>query len=100
MRRAAALFAAAKPPTRSRLQKPAISLDQFIQRQRAIGLWREIVRATQKVSNPTTRKELRDYARQEFERNRHVSDLAHIRYLISTGKTEFNAMRRYVDEQA
>jgi len=40
------------------------------------------------------------FARTEFERNREVHDIAHIRYLISTGKTQFDGMRRYIEEQA
>jgi hypothetical protein len=61
---------------------------------------------------------MRDYARAEFERNRGVQDVvslsfqymhsfvsklisqAHVRYLLSAGKTEFDTMRRYIDELA
>lgn len=32
---------------------------------------------------PSTRQELLDFARAEFEQHRHVNDLGHIRYLIS-----------------
>ena len=38
--------------------------------------------------------------RNEFERNKAVQDIAQIRYLLSTGKTEFDTMRRYIDELA
>ncbi|KAL4910940.1 hypothetical protein BDW74DRAFT_142111 [Aspergillus multicolor] len=91
------LFAEVRP---SKLRKPTISLDHFIQRQRVIALWREIVRALNKIPSSPTRSELRDYARAEFERHRNVTDLQHIRYLVSTGKSEFDMMRRYIDEQA
>ncbi|KAF3402270.1 hypothetical protein DPV78_004300 [Talaromyces pinophilus] len=116
----------------SRLRKPALSLDQFIQRQRVLSFWREIMRAVYSTSLPklssldevrwavkippsATRTELRDYARNEFNRNRGVEDvvrisslslrgedwgMAHIRYLLSAGKTEFDTMRRYIDELA
>ncbi|QVM10152.1 hypothetical protein D8B26_004814 [Coccidioides posadasii str. Silveira] len=98
MRGASFLSAAVARP--SRLRKPAVSLEHFIQRQRALKLWRDIVRGINKIPPSTTRDELRVFARQEFERNKNVRDLAHIRYLISTGKTEFDAMRRYIDEQS
>ncbi|KAL4797559.1 hypothetical protein BDV19DRAFT_386986 [Aspergillus venezuelensis] len=52
------------------------------------------------IPNSPTRSELRDYARTEFERHRNVTDLQHIRYLLSTGKSEFDMMKRYIDEQA
>ena len=43
---------------------------------------------------------MRTFARGEFERNKFVYDLGHIRYLISTGKTQFDSMRRYVEQGA
>ncbi|OAT06133.1 hypothetical protein BDBG_02413 [Blastomyces gilchristii SLH14081] len=63
-------------------------------------LWREIVRATNRIPKSSARDEMRSFARHEFERSKDVTDLTHIRYLISTGKTEFDAMRRYIDELA
>ncbi|KAL4878420.1 hypothetical protein BJY04DRAFT_195988 [Aspergillus karnatakaensis] len=99
MRTSWKLFAAVPRPS-SKLRKPTISLDHFIQRQRVIALWRDIVRALNKVPNSPTKSELRDYARSEFERHRTVTDLQHIRYLISTGQSEFDMMKRYINEQA
>lgn len=75
------------------------SLEHFIQRQRVLSLWRTILRSVYKI--PADRRhETVNYARHEFERNKAVSDLGQIRYLISTGKTEFDGMRRYIDELA
>ena len=48
----------------------------------------------------TTREEMRTFARGEFERNKFVYDLGHIRYLISTGKTQFDSMKRYIEQNA
>ena len=84
----------------SRLGKPFLGLNHFLQRQRVIALWREIIRAINKIPESSTRDEMRDFAREEFERNRHVTDLTQIRYLISTGKAQFGSMRRYIDELA
>ena len=42
---------------------------------------------------------MREFARAEFERNREVNDIGHIRYLISTGRTQFDGMKRYIYEQ-
>jgi hypothetical protein len=83
-----------------RFRKPPLDLDHFLQRQRVLSLWREIVKATNKIPPSNTRTEMRAYARHAFERNRNVTDLTQIRYLISTGKTEFEGMQRYVDELA
>lgn len=84
----------------SRFTKLPLSLDHFLQRHRVLSLWREIVRATNKIPPSSIRKEMRQYARQGFERNRNVTDLTQIRYLISTGRTEFEGMQRYIDELA
>ncbi|KAJ5473456.1 hypothetical protein N7475_003022 [Penicillium sp. IBT 31633x] len=59
----------------SKLKKPSISLDHFIQRQRVLSFWREIVRSLIRIPPSPTRSELHKYARDEFERHRNVSDL-------------------------
>lgn len=91
---------AANRPSRTHKSKATLSLEHFLVRQRVLSLWREVARALYKIPPSSTRTELRAYARGEFERNRNVQDVAQIRYLISTGKTEFETMERYVNEQA
>ena len=84
---------------RARTKAAPPSLEHFIQRQRVLSLWRTILRGVYKI--PADRRgETVSYARHEFERNKDVRDINQIRYLISTGKTEFDAMRRYIDELA
>ncbi|KAL2006959.1 hypothetical protein VTN00DRAFT_8397 [Thermoascus crustaceus] len=92
MRQSIKLLAAVSRGQPSKLKKPALGLDEFIQRQRVLGLWRDIVRALNKIPKSATRDELRNHARHEFERNRNVTD--------TTGKTEFDTIKRYIDEQA
>ena len=74
------------------------SFDHFIQRQKALALWRAIVRAANKIKDPRQQVEIKDFARSELERNRRVDDLTHIRYLLSTGREQFESMRRYIEE--
>ncbi|KAI1849158.1 hypothetical protein JX265_012791 [Neoarthrinium moseri] len=74
----------------------ALSLDHFLQRSRVLSLYRTILRGTRRIGDPTTRSETRSFARAEFERHRAVTDIGHIRYLLSTGKTEWEAMERYM----
>ena len=88
----------ARPPLR-RAGKPTLGLENFLQRQRVISLWRSVVRALHKIPK-AHRDEPMQYARNEFERHKKVTDLTQIRYLISTGKTEFDSMQRYIDELA
>jgi len=40
---------------------------------------------------------MREMARYEFKRNKDVTDITQIRYLISTGKTQWEGMERYID---
>lgn len=93
------------PTYRSKLNKqgaktpPPLSLEHFLQRQRALGLYRTILRSLFRIPKDG-RAEPIAWARGEFERNRNVKDVTQIRYLISTGKTEFEGMSRYVDELA
>ncbi|KAL2060551.1 hypothetical protein VTL71DRAFT_9192 [Oculimacula yallundae] len=77
----------------SRLQS-TISLDHFLQRSKAISLWRSIVRGCKKISDPGTKAETLRFAREEFVRNKEVKDITQIRYLISTGKTQWEGMER------
>ena len=65
----------------------------------------------------STRIEMLNYAKTEFERNKKITDSVsassfdlfltkkltlknHIKYLLSAGKAEFDTMRRYIDELA
>nr|POF15479.1 lyr motif-containing protein 2 [Quercus suber] len=74
-----------------------LSLEHFLVRSKVISLWRNIARTIYQIPpSSAQRAELRTFARTEFERNRHVEDLAHIRYLVSKGKTEFDSMKPYV----
>jgi len=74
-----------------------VSLDHFLQRTRVLALWREILRTTRRIPDPATRAEMRQLAREEFERYRGVGDITQIRYLLSTGRTQWMAAERYID---
>ncbi|RMZ80722.1 hypothetical protein DV738_g2598, partial [Chaetothyriales sp. CBS 135597] len=86
--KAAPRVKAPRPTSRA----PRLSLEHFIQRQRVLSLWRTIVRSIYKTPKDR-RPELLAYAKGEFARHKHVTDLSQIRYLISTGKTEFDQPR-------
>ena len=81
-----------KNPTRSFRHKPPLSLDHFLIRQRVLALYRDILRACYKIP-PPAREEMKLYAREEFEQRKDVEDLRKIRYLLSTGKAEFDKLR-------
>ncbi|KAF2033885.1 hypothetical protein EK21DRAFT_57618 [Setomelanomma holmii] len=58
---------------------------QFIQRQHALALWREIVRSTANIPDEGARKDMLQFARSEFEQHRNVTELY--------GKTQFQTMK-------
>lgn len=79
-----------------------------------LSFYRTIIRSTRRIHDPKTRDETRLFARQEFERHSNVQDIVspvaivtlqnksdlrqqHIRYLLSTGKTQWDSMERYID---
>ncbi|KAI1173588.1 complex 1 LYR protein [Nemania sp. FL0916] len=83
-------------PPKSRL-RPTLSLEHFLQRAQVLALYRTILRDTRHIGDAAARSETRAFARAEFERHRGVTDLNHIRYLLSTGRTEWQSMGRYID---
>ncbi|KIW80072.1 hypothetical protein Z517_06687 [Fonsecaea pedrosoi CBS 271.37] len=83
----------------SRLRKsPPLSLDHFIQRQRVLSLYRDILRSLYRHMSHPQRGESIAYAKGEFTRNKDVREIERIRYLISTGKAEWDGVRRGVEE--
>uniref|UniRef100_A0AAQ4QQQ6 LYR motif-containing protein 2 n=1 Tax=Gasterosteus aculeatus aculeatus TaxID=481459 RepID=A0AAQ4QQQ6_GASAC len=58
----------------SRLPYAALSLKQFLQRQRVLGIYRNMMRTIRKVPDEADRKYLSDWARQEFKRNKNAQD--------------------------
>lgn len=102
MRASLSLLATIKSfkPSRLPTNKPRPpSLETFIQRGRVLGLYRDILRNLFRIPKGK-RDEPISYAKNEFARNKHVSDITQIRYLVSTGKAEFETMSRYIDELA
>ena len=85
-------YATRSPTHRSLLSnKPPLSLDHFLLRQRVLALYRTIIRACNRIPSPI-REEMQEYTRAEFERQKDVEDLRKIRYLLSTGKAEFDRL--------
>lgn len=81
-------------------RKPSLSLEHFLLRSRVISLYRTIVRAIYQIPDKGARRDPVAHAKGEFSRNKDVTDTEQIRYLVSTGKAEWDGMRRYVDEMA
>lgn len=48
---------------------------KFLQRGRALALWRQIIRSTRRIADENTKRETRALAKVEFERNKSVTDI-------------------------
>ncbi|XP_034435544.1 LYR motif-containing protein 2 [Hippoglossus hippoglossus] len=67
----------------SRLPLAALSLKQFLQRQKVLGIYRNMLRTIKQVPDEADRKYLRDWARDEFKRNRNATEQDAIRMMIT-----------------
>lgn len=79
--------------TRLTPSTPILTLEHFLLRQRALSLYRDIIRSCRRLPDGQARAEMQSYAREEFERQKEVTDLRRIRYLLSTGRAEWKRLR-------
>ncbi|XP_036076005.1 LYR motif-containing protein 2 isoform X3 [Rousettus aegyptiacus] len=68
----------------SRLPPATLTLKQFLRRQQVLLLYRRILQAIRQVPNDSDRKYLKDWAREEFKRNKSATE--EVVHLISTLK--------------
>ncbi|XP_032714016.1 LYR motif-containing protein 2 isoform X1 [Lontra canadensis] len=58
----------------SRLPPATLTLKQFMRRQQVLLLYRRILQAIREVPNDSDRKYLKDWAREEFKRNKSATE--------------------------
>ncbi|XP_056337611.1 LYR motif-containing protein 2 [Danio aesculapii] len=78
----------------SRLPPAALSLKQFLQRQKVLCLYRDLQRTIRRVPHESDRIYLRDWARDEFRRNKSHTDQDAIRMMISQAHNHLEELRR------
>ncbi|XP_017553212.1 LYR motif-containing protein 2 [Pygocentrus nattereri] len=78
----------------SRLPTTALNLKQFLQRQRVLGLYRSMLRTIRLVPDEADRKYLRDWAREEFKRNKEATNQDAIRMMITQASNHLEELRR------
>ncbi|CAL8394389.1 LYR motif-containing protein 2 [Gadus morhua] len=66
----------------SRLPAVTLTLKQFLQRQRVLGLYRSLLRTIREVPDPADRSYLRSWARDEFQRNKTATNPDAIRMMV------------------
>ncbi|KAJ7919131.1 hypothetical protein B0H13DRAFT_2187116 [Mycena leptocephala] len=65
-----------------------LTLRHFILQQQVLNLYRYAIRSSRAIHDPLTRKETIMWIRGEFERNRHLTDLALIEDKLKMGRRE------------
>ncbi|KAJ7462690.1 hypothetical protein B0H11DRAFT_91016 [Mycena galericulata] len=65
-----------------------LTLRHFILKQQVLNLYRYAIRSSRAIHDPLARQETIVWIRSEFERNRHLTDLALIEDKLKTGRRE------------
>ncbi|EPQ31393.1 uncharacterized protein PFL1_00728 [Pseudozyma flocculosa PF-1] len=62
-----------------------LTLEHFVLRSKALGLYRDFLRATRDIPNPEARWETIQFFRSDFDRYKHEDNLDRIRDLLTQG---------------
>ncbi|XP_057876723.1 LYR motif-containing protein 2 isoform X1 [Melospiza georgiana] len=74
----------------------SLSLWQFLRRQQVLQLYRKILRAIREVPAEQDRRYLRDWAREEFKRNKDATEEDAIRMMITQGNMQLQELQRTI----
>ncbi|KAM7060716.1 LYR motif-containing protein 2 [Molothrus aeneus] len=77
-----------------RLPPAALTLKQFLRRQQVLQLYRKILRAIREVPAEQDRRYLKDWAREEFKRNKDATEEDAIRMMITQGNMQLQELQR------
>ncbi|XP_067009389.1 LYR motif-containing protein 2 [Anabrus simplex] len=77
--------------------KVPLNLKQFMLRQRVLKLYREILRSIYKVPDESSKKELLQWARCDFEKHRHHTDEYTIKTLIFNGERSLKELQQTLE---
>ncbi|CAF3074249.1 unnamed protein product [Rotaria socialis] len=70
-----------------------LSLKHFIVRSQVVALYRDIMRTLLKIDDRDYQKEMREWARTEFNRYRKLTDLGEIRTQVALGRRHLNELK-------
>ncbi|XP_026885357.1 LYR motif-containing protein 2 isoform X1 [Electrophorus electricus] len=78
----------------SKLPPAVLSFKQFLQRQKVLSLYRNMLRTIRQVPDDADRKYLRDWAREEFKRNKDATNQDDIRMMITQAQNHLGELRK------
>lgn len=73
-----------------------MDLKAFMLRAEVLKLYRHILRSLKDVPSATDRKQLQQWARQEFELNRHLTDDYAVKLALHNGRKSFDRLSRNI----
>ncbi|KAK4823996.1 hypothetical protein QYF61_009121 [Mycteria americana] len=82
------------PPSALTLKQTSLSPSQFLRRQQVLQLYRKILRAIRDVPAEADRRYLKDWAREEFRRNKDATEEDAIRMMITQGNMQLQELQR------
>ncbi|XP_070589308.1 LYR motif-containing protein 2 [Erythrolamprus reginae] len=78
----------------TRLPPTALSLKQFLRRQQVLQLYRRVLRTIRQVPNEADRRYMRDWAREDFKKNKEATDEDTIKMMITHGNLQLQELER------
>ncbi|KAJ2062465.1 LYR motif-containing protein 2 [Coemansia sp. RSA 455] len=72
--------------------RPVLSLQQFIQRGQVLSMYRKYMRLTKQIPDKSSRRELREWIRGDFDRYRTESDPRRIDVLLAQASRQYKNM--------
>ncbi|KAJ2744767.1 hypothetical protein GGI20_002694 [Coemansia sp. BCRC 34301] len=74
------------------MSRPAPSFQQFIQRGQVVAMYRKFMRLTKRAPDKSSRKEMREWIRVDFDRYRTESDPRRIDVLLAQASRQYKNM--------
>uniref|UniRef100_A0A8C8RRM8 LYR motif-containing protein 2 n=1 Tax=Pelusios castaneus TaxID=367368 RepID=A0A8C8RRM8_9SAUR len=78
----------------SRLPPVTLTLKQFLRRQQVLQLYRRILKVIHQVPTKADQHYLKEWAREEFKRNKDATDEDAIRMMITQGNMQLQELER------
>ncbi|XP_049627744.1 LYR motif-containing protein 2-like [Suncus etruscus] len=78
----------------SRLPPATLTLKQFMRRQQVLLLYRRILQAIREVPNDSDLRYLRDWAKEEFKRNKNATEEDTIRMMMIQGNLQLKELEK------
>lgn len=81
----------------SKTLKPALNLKQFMLRQEVLKLYRDLHRTIRKVPDDSSRKDLRLWLREDFKKNKSLTEEIAIKMSMQVGNRSLKELRNSLE---